>query len=197
MYISAIADFLYAESQAHGDTRRVPIAALWHVLIDGLNPIWPASRTALNGVPLGDVWPCPALARTGPGHDLVPFHKLTGWIAYSLIEPMERILRWKFVGVEDMVGLPEYRNGFRSASISLDSSSLISFFFTPGGLLVDFGVLTLKPGALPVHPESGIPRVPPSHPAIVEWRAMTVIELYAIHLFLSPLIETFFLSFYQ
>ena len=111
MYISAIADFLHAESQPHGDTRNVPIAALWHVLIDGLNPIWPASRTALNGVPLGDVWPCPALARTGPGHDLVPFHKLTGWIAYSLIEPMERILRWKFVGVEDMVGLPEYRNG--------------------------------------------------------------------------------------
>ena len=103
---------------------------------------------------------------------------------------MERILRWKFVGVEDMVGLPEYRNGFRSASISRDPSSLISF--TLGGLLVDFGVLTLKPGALPVHPESGIPRVPPSHPAIVEWRAMTVIELYAIHLFLSPLIEAFF-----
>lgn len=46
-----------------------------------------------------------------------------------------------------------------------------------GGLLVDFGVLTLKPGALPVDPKSGLPHAVPSHPAIVEWRAMTVIEL--------------------
>jgi hypothetical protein len=48
---------------------------------------------------------------TDIGHQLDPFHKLTGWIAYSLIEPMERILNWKF---EDMVGLPEYRNGLFS-----------------------------------------------------------------------------------
>lgn len=50
-----------------------------------------------------------------------------------------------------------------------------------GGLLVDLGVLSLKPGALPASlfpdPSSGIPRLLPSHPAIVEWRAMTVIEL--------------------
>jgi hypothetical protein len=50
-----------------------------------------------------------------------------------------------------------------------------------GGLLVDFGVLSLKRDALPAsaYPdaESGIPRLLPSHPAIVEWRAMTVIEL--------------------
>ena len=47
---------------------------------------------------------------------------------------------------------------------------------------MDFGVLTLKPGVLPQSlypdPNSGIPRLLPSHPAIVEWRAMTVIELY-------------------
>ena len=53
-----------------------------------------------------------------------------------------------------------------------------------GGLLVDLGVLTLKPGVLPTsfypNPNSGIPRLPPSHPAIVEWRAMTVIELYVL-----------------
>jgi len=59
-----------------------------------------------------------------------------------------------------MTGLPEYRNG---------------------GLLVDFGVLQLRPDALPssVYPDaqSNIPRLQPSHPAIVEWRAMTVILL--------------------
>ena len=47
----------------------------------------------------------------------------------------------------------------------------------PGGLLIDHGVLTLKPNSLPLDSKSGLPRVPPSHPAIVEWRAMTVIEL--------------------
>lgn len=41
----------------------------------------------------------------------MPFHKLTGWTTYSLIEPIEEILGWKFDGLEDMTGLPEYRNG--------------------------------------------------------------------------------------
>ncbi|KAA1474482.1 DUF1688-domain-containing protein [Dentipellis sp. KUC8613] len=155
-------DFLESESISDGSSRRVPIAALWHVLITGLAPIWPTDRTTLGGVPLGDVWPCDALKpyATGEGDELVPFHKLTGWTTYSLIEPIEKILGWKFVGVEDMTGLPEYRNG---------------------GLLVDLGVLTLKESALPASfyplPSSKIPRVPPSHPAVIEWRAMTVIEL--------------------
>ena len=46
-----------------------------------------------------------------------------------------------------------------------------------GGLLVDFGVLTLKKDKFTTVSESGVPRIPPSHPAIIEWRAMTVIEL--------------------
>jgi len=62
-----------------------------------------------------------------------------------------------------MVSLPVHR---------VDRGSLQS-----GGLLVDLGVLTLKPDLLPTDDKSGLPRVPPSHPAIVEWRAMTVIEL--------------------
>jgi hypothetical protein len=45
------------------------------------------------------------------GDELVPFHKLTGWTTYSLVEPIEKILGWKFDGLEDMTGLPEYRNG--------------------------------------------------------------------------------------
>jgi len=96
----------------------------------------------------------------GEGDELVPFHKLTGWTTYSLVEPIEKILGWKFDGLEDMTGLPEYRNG---------------------GLLLDLGVISLKPQAIPAtyYPSasSPIPRLPASHPAIVEWRAMTVIEL--------------------
>ncbi|EIW74069.1 DUF1688-domain-containing protein [Coniophora puteana RWD-64-598 SS2] len=152
-------DFLDQQSRAENGKTKVHVSSLWYALIEGLAPIWPP-RTSIGGFALGDVWQCNALALAGnEGTEaLVPFHKLTGWITYSLMEPMERFLGWEFEGVEDMTGLPEYRNG---------------------GLLVDFGVLTLRPGKLPADAVSteGLPRVPPSHPAIIEWRAMTVILL--------------------
>lgn len=165
----------------------MPIAALWHALVYGLNSIWPPSRTSLNGVSLGDVWPCSALAKSNAesgqtgvdGADLVPFHKLTGWTAYSLIEPMEKILGWKFEGKEDMTGLPEYRNG----TLFLEPGFFVGGFVLKqasgiGGLLVDLGLVTLKPGAVPVQEATGLPKLIPSHPAIIEWRALTVIQLY-------------------
>ncbi|KAG2050808.1 DUF1688-domain-containing protein [Suillus hirtellus] len=152
-----IIDFLESESKLDGSSLRVHISSLWGVLLEGLASIWPA-RYSIGGVHLGDVWPCSALATDGQseGDNFVPFHKLTGWITYSLIEPMEKILKWRFDGIEDMTGLPEYRNG---------------------GLLVDFGVLTLKPGLKALANAGGVPCLPPSHGAVVEWRAMTVIEL--------------------
>jgi len=160
-----IIDFLENESKVVRGKTVVPIAALWHALITGLSAIWP-SRLSLGGISLGDVWPCASLKESLPkerfeeGDDLIPFHKLTGWTTYSLLEPMEKILDWTFEGVDDMTGLPEYRNG---------------------GLLVDLEVLSIKPSSIPMshHPNKGsaIPKLPPSHPAIVEWRAMTVIEL--------------------
>jgi len=155
-------DFLESESKVEGSTRRVHIFALWTVLIEGLSAIWPATRTKLGGVSLGDVWLCDALKPTAvaEGDELVPFHKLTGWITYSLVEPIQKVMGWDIEGIEFMTGLPEYRNG---------------------GLLVDLGVLTLRPGAILESfypdPNSSIPKLPPSHPAIVEWRAMTIIEL--------------------
>lgn len=108
-------DFLELQSIPDDTTSRVHISTLWKVLIEGLAPIWPAARTTLGGVPLGDVWPCAALrpASAAPGDDLVPFHKLTGWITYSLVEPIEKVLGWRFEGREHMTGLPEYRNGGR------------------------------------------------------------------------------------
>ncbi|CAL1709458.1 unnamed protein product [Somion occarium] len=157
-----LVDFLESESKADASGRRVHISSLWGALIEGLAPIWPATRTTLGGISLGDVWPCDVLKPTvvNEGDELVPFHKLTGWITYSLIEPLEKILHWKFDGIEDLTGLPEYRNG---------------------GLLLDLGVLSIKAGSIPSSfypdPFSGIPRLLPSHPAIVEWRALTVIEL--------------------
>ncbi|KAG8695358.1 hypothetical protein FRC08_007876 [Ceratobasidium sp. 394] len=161
-------DFLQKEGRNKDGKTYVNMSVLWHVLIEGLAPIWPATRTQLGGVSLGDVWPCPALsasaaeinpAQTTSGSDLVPFHKLSQWLAYSLVEPVEKVLGWKIEGMEDMTGLPEYRNG---------------------GLLVDFGVLTLRKETVSSFypdPKVDIARLAPSHPAIIEWRAMTVIEL--------------------
>jgi hypothetical protein len=139
------------------------VAVLFDALIRGLDTIWP-SRTKIGNTSLGDVWPCETLSKNrgrneSTTDDLIPFHKLTQWLTYSLIEPISKVLKWKVDGMENMTGLPEYRNG---------------------GLLVDFGVLTLKEAQFSQFypdPESKIPRLPPSHPAIIEWRAMTVIEL--------------------
>ncbi|KAL0071171.1 hypothetical protein AAF712_001731 [Marasmius tenuissimus] len=151
-------DFLDTQSKLEGSTKNVHISALWHVLGDGLNSIWPASRTKLAGVSLGDVWPCGALksGSSGEGDNLVPFHKLTQWMTYSIVEAIEHTTDLRFTGVEDMTGLPEYRNG---------------------GLFLDLGVLTLKPNALPVDAKSGLPRASAADPAVVEWRALTVILL--------------------
>jgi hypothetical protein len=86
--------------------------------MEGLAPIWP-DRLKLGGVPLGDVWPCDVLkpSAVNEGDELVPFHKLTGWITYSLLEPLQKVLGWKFDGIENMTGLPEYRNGAQSYKV--------------------------------------------------------------------------------
>ena len=99
----------------------VRAAALLATLLDGLGPAWP-SRVVLAGRPLGDVWPHPAV----PGDGLVPFHKLSQWLAYSLIEVFEDA-GVPVTGIADLTGLPEYRNG---------------------GLLLDLGVLRLRDPAV-------------------------------------------------
>src|SRR5262249_23591064 len=68
--------------------RRIPASKLLATLIDGLSSIWP-SALMLDGYPVGDAGRPPA-ARTGDATDrIVPFHKLSQWLAYSLIEPLE------------------------------------------------------------------------------------------------------------
>lgn len=107
--------------------------------------IWP-SRLALAGIALGDTWRHPLIAAGEPTAGLVPFHKLSQWLSYSLIEP----LQWAgiaVVDIDDLTGLPEYRNG---------------------GLFIDMGVLTLKDEAEAARAHE------PSSTLVVEWRALTV-----------------------
>ena len=76
----------------------------------------------------------------------MPFHKLSQWLTYSLIEPFE----WAGVqvtGLSALTGLPEYRNG---------------------GLLLDAGVIVPKDVTL-------LDRTwQVGDEFVVEWRALTV-----------------------
>jgi len=124
---------------------KIDAPSILSALLEGLGPIWPG-RIALDGTNLGDVWPHPHAGGTGPSAGLVPFHKLSQWLAYSLFEPLGRAgLSITLPGA--LTGLPEYRNG---------------------GLLVDLGVLVPKHDAVLRDEHATDDEV------IVEWRALTV-----------------------
>lgn len=115
------------------------------LLLDTLSAIWPA-QNAIDGQPLGDCWPHPALDGEGLTAGWMPFHKLSQWLTYSLLEPFE----WSGVrvtGLDALTGLPEYRNG---------------------GLLIDAGVLR------PLPDDWATRRWSAGDAFIVEWRALTV-----------------------
>ncbi|KAJ1754513.1 hypothetical protein LPJ58_004649, partial [Coemansia sp. RSA 1591] len=114
----------------------------------------------LDGVALGDVWACDTLdvgsdSERQRADTLVPFHKLSQWLAWSLLEVVVKLGKLKVSGTEKLTGLPEYRNG---------------------GLLVDMGVLTLTPADLArgLRDGSNVPVFEGGDAVIVEWRAMTV-----------------------
>jgi hypothetical protein len=99
----------------------VPAPEILSELLHELGPIWP-SRITLGGIPLGDCWRHPAMTTCDATSGLVPLHKLSQWLAYSLIEPMERA-GVSVTDIDGLTGLAEYRNG---------------------GLFVDMGVITLR-----------------------------------------------------
>lgn len=136
---------LYDYLAAQAEDGRLSAPRILESLLEHLGPIWP-SRLTLGGVPLGDTWRHPAIKRADATNGLVPIHKLSQWLAYSLIEP----LQWSGIEVTDidgLTGLAEYRNG---------------------GLFVDSGVLRLR------NPEAAIHPNPVDSTLVVEWRALTV-----------------------
>ena len=108
-------------------------------------PIWP-SRLMLGGIPLGDCWRHPALENGDAANGLVPLHKLSQWMTYSLIEPLQAA-GIDVTDIDGLTGLAEYRNG---------------------GLLVDTGVLQLR------NPAEADAVHDVSSALVVEWRALTV-----------------------
>jgi Protein of unknown function (DUF1688) len=136
---------LFGTLTVQGTRRTVSASTLLGVLLDSLGPIW-LTGSALDGVPLGDVWRHSHAGGSGPTAGWVPFHKLSQWLAYSLFEPLE----WAGITVADrdlLTALPEYRNG---------------------GLLLDAGVLRLAEAT------DGARTWDVGNELIVEWRALTV-----------------------
>lgn len=116
----------------------IAAAEILRTLLVALGPIWP-------GRPWGDCGRHPAV----PGDGLVPFHKLSQWLAYSLAEPLQDA-GIAVTDLDGLTGLAEYRNG---------------------GLFLDLGVVE------PRDPSLTQRTLDPQDEAVVEWRALTVILL--------------------
>jgi hypothetical protein len=124
---------------------RLPAPAVLAAVLGGLAEIWP-SRLELAGVNLGDVGRHPAAGGDDLTAGLVPFHKLSQWLTYSLVEPLEEA-GIEVTELDRLTALAEYRNG---------------------GLLIDLGVLVPKHAGVLAEPHPGQSEV------VVEWRALTV-----------------------
>lgn len=123
--------------------RTIQATDVLEIVIDGFGDIWPG-RSTFEGVNLGDVW---HYAPFGDGVDsLIPFHKLSQWLTYSIIETLQ-VNGFDVINVNELTGLAEYRNG---------------------GLFVDSGVISLR------DPAQAKKLHQPSSEVIVEWRALTI-----------------------
>ncbi|HEV2334533.1 MAG TPA: DUF1688 family protein [Stellaceae bacterium] len=119
----------------------LPAPDMLGLLLHVLGPIWPG-RLTLGGTPLGDCGHHGAVA----GDGIVPFHKLSQWLVYSLIEPLADA-GFRVTGLDGLTGLAEYRNG---------------------GLLIDCGAIEARNPDLLRRP------LDPFGEPVVEWRALTV-----------------------
>ncbi len=125
--------------------KRVSAQQILRALLKAFGGIWPSGQL-LAGKPIGDTWPHPMAGGEGPSAGRVPFHKLSQWLSYSLVEPFQ----WAGIeveGLDALTGLPEYRNG---------------------GLLIDAGVI------VPRDPAFGAQAYTVADPWVIEWRALTV-----------------------
>jgi hypothetical protein len=124
---------------------KLPAPIILSELLQQLGPVWP-SRLSLDGIALGDCWKHPALATNDATSGLMPLHKLSQWLAYSLIEPLQTA-GIEVTDIDGLTGLAEYRNG---------------------GLFIDCGVLSFRKA------EDAQREHEVASPLVVEWRALTV-----------------------
>lgn len=125
--------------------KEIPATEILRAVLEGFGSIWPG-RLSVGKTNLGDVWIYPPMGVAGSFESLVPFHKLSQWMTYSLIEPIQEA-GFKVTQVQGLTGLAEYRNG---------------------GLMVDADLIRLK------DPEDSKVEWTPDSNLIIEWRALTI-----------------------
>ena len=123
----------------------LPAPEILRVVLRAFGPIWPG-RLSLDGVPLGDCGRHSAIPSDGQRGGIAPFHKLSQWLVYSLVEPLAEA-GFRVTEIDGLTGLAEYRNG---------------------GLLLDCGAIVASEESLLRR------RLDPFSEPIVEWRALTV-----------------------
>jgi hypothetical protein len=136
---------LFDHLAAKADDGVIAAPTILSEVLQQLGPIWP-SRLELAGIPLGDCWRHSAIKMRDATDGLVPLHKLSQWLTYSLIEPLQRA-GLEVIDIDGLTGLAEYRNG---------------------GLFVDHEVLRL------LHADDAERAHDVASPLVVEWRALTV-----------------------
>ncbi|MBU6953817.1 DUF1688 family protein [Hahella sp. HN01] len=148
--LGALAPYLEGASAAASVARGAGVAGglsvdfAFRELLKLLSGVWPVRNPELGA--LGDVWAYPGVGANEPGAGLIPFHKLSQWMMYSLTEAW-RISGMEVIEDDTLTALAEYRNG---------------------GLLLDMGVLA------PKDPAFAATEYEPGAPEVVELRAMTV-----------------------
>ena len=117
-------------------------------ILQGMGEIWP-DGSWIDNIAIGDAGYHEAVKRSDITDGVVPFHKLSQWMSYSLIEPLQEA-GLELKNLDALTGLAEYRNG---------------------GLFIDTKTISLrdKTQLEVVHD--------PKSPLIVEWRALTVVLL--------------------
>ena len=117
-------------------------------VLQGMGEIWP-DGSWIDNVAIGDAGYHEVVKRSDITDGIVPFHKLSQWMSYSLIEPLQEA-GFKVNNLDALTGLAEYRNG---------------------GLFIDTKAISLKDRTQLeiVHD--------PKSPLVVEWRALTVVLL--------------------
>lgn len=139
--VGGLCDVLVARARGG----KLPAAEVLLAVLTALGPIWPA-RTQCLGVELGDAWPHPGAGGEGATRGLVPLHKLSQWLSYSLIHPLT-VAGVEVTDVDGLTGLAEYRNG---------------------GLFIDTRVIVPREATTLTELHE------PSSELVVEWRALTV-----------------------
>jgi len=125
--------------------RHIRAGRVLAAVLDGLASIWP-SGLDLGGFVIGDAGRHRA-ARTDDASDgIVPFHKLSQWLTYSLLEPLMAV-GLMVDDIHELTALAEYRNG---------------------GLLVDLQAIVPRSEFNPQREYAVDSEV------VVEWRALTV-----------------------